>query len=399
VAVGTNGLPIDTDADGLPDYADPDSDGDGLPDSWEIGYFWDLSRTPTDDSDGDCLTNQQEYEADSNPADPPVITNSLEYNIIPIGSNATFSVTTVQGCLNYQWVRDYTQLTSATNSSISLTNAQLADSGYYKLYAIGAGLATAEARLVVLDAPAWAVWTNFIANTNGKTTEVWATNAHPVGWPTDAPLLAWNTNCLLYGKTGFTAISPCNEFENYIGQIPVTALTKRHGYMRGHGQGVCGLRTNHYAGKKVWFCTADNAVVEMTVAADFIESPFEGCVYDYGLVVFTEDLPSSITPLSVMAQPSSIGVCFSTCQHRKMSANIPPFAFNDASKPPLNEEDTHQDGDSGSPDMIPMTDGSLVFFKGRSTSGPSTQMQTDMDVLSSYLNLNTNNYQLNWYIP
>jgi len=51
--------------------------------------------------------------------------------------------------------------------------------------------------------------------------------------------------------------------------------------------------------------------------------------------------------------------------------------------------------------MIPMTDGSLVFIGGTSTSGPSVQMQKDMDFVctnSTYgLNLNITNYQLNWY--
>ncbi len=313
VAVGTNGLPMDTDGDGLPDYADPDSDGDGLPDSWEIGYFWDLSQTPTDDSDGDCLTNQQEYEADSNPADQPVVTSAPTYQIVPVGSIATFAVTMAQACLRYQWYRDSTLLTGATNTSLTLTSVQLTNNGLYNVIASSrAGTASPAARLVVLDAPAWAVWTNFITYTNGKTDQLWTTYTLPTGWPsnyTHQPSLAWNTNCLLFGKTGFTGISQCNEWQGNPGQLAVTALTKRHGYMRGHSAAPYLFSTNaDYAGKKVFFCTADNQVVERTVAATFNRNKADGDTNDYTMVIFTNDLPSSITPLSVMAAPSSIGV-------------------------------------------------------------------------------------------
>lgn len=51
--------------------------------------------------------------------------------------------------------------------------------------------------------------------------------------------------------------------------------------------------------------------------------------------------------------------------------------------------------------MIPTTDGSLVFIRGTTSSGPSDQMQRDMDFLCTNgtynLNLNITNYQLNWY--
>lgn len=59
-------------------------------------------------------------------------------------------------------------------------------------------------------------------------------------------------------------------------------------------------------------------------------------------------------------------------------------------------------GDSGSPNMIPTTDGSLVFIDGSSTRGAlSEQMRKDMDFLCTNdtykLYLNITNYQLNWH--
>lgn len=47
--------------------------------------------------------------------------------------------------------------------------------------------------------------------------------------------------------------------------------------------------------------------------------------------------------------------------------------------------------------MIPMLDGSLVFVGGTTSSGPSDQMQIDMNKLTLYLNLNTNVYRLHWH--
>ncbi|MEI6166494.1 MAG: LamG-like jellyroll fold domain-containing protein [bacterium] len=48
---------------------DPDDDGDGLPDWWEIAHFGSTTNTTGGiDVDGDEYTNQEEYEADTDPA-------------------------------------------------------------------------------------------------------------------------------------------------------------------------------------------------------------------------------------------------------------------------------------------------------------------------------------------
>ncbi len=394
----TNGVVPDSDADGIPDYLDADSDGnDGLPDWWEHKHMGHLAETPDGDYDGDCVTNLLEYLQGTNPAELPSVASYPVYQMVTIGANVTFSVSGNPGCVKYQWYKNNELIPGATNTSLTLNAVQLASNALYRadVYS-GAGVAPAAARLVVLDAPAWTIWTNYIAHTNNQSINLWTTPQPPYSLsPGQPPTFTWNTNCLLYGMTGFTALSPFNEWGGMDGGV--TALTKRHGYMRGHGQGICGLRTNHYAGKKVWFYAADNTPVVMTVAADYIRNPFECAGYDYGLVIFTSDLPDSIVPLAVMTAPSSIGVCFRTCQHGAMSACMPPFDFLlDASKPPFNEHHTRITGDSGRPDMIPMPDGFLLLIGGRTTSGPSAQMQADMNALSLYLNLNTNIYQLNW---
>jgi hypothetical protein len=244
-----------------------------------------------------------------------------------------------------------------------------------------------------------AVWTNFVAQTNGRTTVMWSERSHPPDWPDSPPVLAWNTNCLLYGMDGFTAISQCNQFEGAPGQVPVTLLTRRHAYVRGHGMGESGLWTNTFTGQKVWFCTPSNTVVQMTIAANFTRAGiFDAKSYDYGIIAFTEDVPDSLTPMSVLGSTDFQIYYYQTDDipflwlgteqdgHIATESTIPGFSY------PL-----FKGGDSGSPNIILAPDNKLLFFGGRSTSGPSAQMQADIDALSVCLCLNTNNYQLRWY--
>jgi len=200
----------------------------------------------------------------------------------------------------------------------------------------------------------------------------------------------------VYGLAGFTAISQCSEFEGAPGQVPVTLVTRRHGFLRGHGVGSVGLQTNGLAGQRVWFCTASNTVVQMTIAAHFVRLVD---LYDYSLVIFTQDVPDSITPISVISvadfeiyyynTPEIPFLTLGTEQEGHCATGgdpIPPFIY------PL-----FKGGDSGSPNMLPSPDNKLIMFSGRGVSGFSPQVQADIDTLSLYLGLNTNNYHLRWY--
>ena len=237
------------------------------------------------------------------------------------------------------------------------------------------------------------VWTNFLAHTNARELRIWSIRSHPAGWPTNkAPIVTWNTNSLMWGMKGLTALSPCWEEEGSSGQVPVTALTRRHGYTRGHGMGAPGFSTNH-TGNKVWFVTTNNTVVQTKVISAVVRTPGDS-KRDYTLLLFAEDLPLSIEPIRVVALTNVLAKypnCgnaprpfFRTEQLGNVSADVPGFYV-----------DTWKGGDSGSPDMLPMPN-ELVFFGGRSTSGPSAEMQADIDALSDMQGLNKHDYQLQW---
>lgn len=189
---------------------------------------------------------------------------------------------------------------------------------------------------------------------------------------------------------GETAISQCWTSQGFRGQSPVTALTRRHGYTRGHSSGPAGINSIRN-GHRIYFCTAKNEIVEIKVAGTLVET---GLGYDYMIVLFDKDLPPGIEPMRVADlktvfekyPPGYPGkwVEFMTEQGGNVSANYPPFVVN-----------IWKSGDSGSPNMLPLP-GELVFFSGRSTSGPSAQMQKDMDELSRRAGLDPAKYQMQW---
>lgn len=240
------------------------------------------------------------------------------------------------------------------------------------------------------------VWTNLVAHTNGRTMEIWSERTRPLGWPLRAAKVRWNTNSLLWGMRGLTAICPCWQGEGPPGWTPITALTRRHGYTRGHSMGDERFG-NAYAGQKAWFLTRQNAIVEVKILREVVRTR-QASGRDYTIVLFNSDLPPSIEPMRVMPCEADFWpinsryvVCpgapypvFKTEQQGFVSADVPGFSVN-----------TLVGGDSGSPNILPMP-GELVFWNGRTTSGASPEMQADMDKLCRLDGLDPKKYQLQW---
>ena len=238
------------------------------------------------------------------------------------------------------------------------------------------------------------IWTNFLARTNGRSLRIWNERVYP-SLPLQAYRAIWNTNCILWGMKGLTGLSPNCEADLGTGHSPITALTRRHGYTRGHGAGTDGINTNGL-GLKIWFLATDNRVVEMKVKQRVVRTRAYTTNSDYTIVLFDRDLPASIEPLRVMSfpqlqvyhpYPTQMGVphpIFMTEQRGEFSTGVQPLMV-----------DIMKGGDSGCPNFIPLP-GELIFFGGRTTTGPTLEMQADMDALCRMEKLDPRKYQMQW---
>ena len=214
----------------------------------------------------------------------------------------------------------------------------------------------------------------------------------PTGWPANPPLLRWNTNNLMWGRKGMTAISQVCEGMGAFGQGALTLLTQRHAYLRGHSMGVSGLHPEK-VGVRVWYCTRDNQVIERKVKLLLVRAGDPLNPGDYSIVLFDADLPPGIEPMRVADPEKILRKCplgefgykpvFTTLQGGFVSAMVPGWAV------PISA------GDSGAPRMLPLP-GELVFMGGLTTSPPSAQMQADMDMLSRKAGLDPRRYQMQW---
>jgi hypothetical protein len=235
-----------------------------------------------------------------------------------------------------------------------------------------------------------AVWAG--VHTDGRSTRIWEFWQLPPGWPSNPPVLRWNTNNLMWGRKGMTAISQVCEGMGAFGQSAATILTPRHAYLRGHSMGASGLHPER-VGKRVWYCTRDNQVIERKVQLLLVRTGEPGSPGDYSIILFDADLPPGIEPMRV-ADPMKVlrkylhgdfgyKPVFMPLQGGYVSAMIPGWAI------PIGG------GDSGAPKMLPLP-GELVFFGGLTTSPPSAAMQADMDMLSRKAGLDPRRYQMQW---
>jgi hypothetical protein len=241
------------------------------------------------------------------------------------------------------------------------------------------------------------VWTNFIAQSSGKQMLVWSVRSHPPGWPAQPAVVEWNPKSLMAGMRGMTAISPCWEQEGNPGPAPITALTRRHGYTRGHDMGGDRFGTV-FAGKKVWFLTAQNKIVQTTVAREVVRT--RGLSRrDYTILLFSSDLPDTIQPMRVIPENEVFGVGHSKYVQAAGGTPSPIFKLEQLGYVSADAlgftTDTYKPGDSGSPNMLPLP-GELAFWTGRSTSGASPEMQADMDQLCRLQGLDPKKHQLQW---
>jgi hypothetical protein len=258
----------------------------------------------------------------------------------------------------------------------------------------------------VLVNPAGAEWTTLTGVngvTNGTTSYLWSMN-NPNNPQTGNT--AWEANSLIRAYSEYTAISQdCIWDDGVVGIDAITALTARHGYGAGHQHIGKGLGTNCiYSGPPypwVAFCDANNNVYQVNIlgyAAHYDDSTEQ----DYAVFVFDRDVTTScgVTPMPVAYQLPAAYIALTTGQAyggtvqyaTTLSQNELPIGCLPTLLP---ESDIG--GDSGSPYMVPTTTKHLVFYGGKTTTGPSQQMQADMNTLTTGIGLSPANYQMTTY--
>ena len=77
------------------------------------------------------LAVAQEIGTQSDQPEFPRILSQPEDQLVPMGSNATFTVIATNGPLAYQWLRNGVAIDGQTNSSLTVENAGINDVGYY----------------------------------------------------------------------------------------------------------------------------------------------------------------------------------------------------------------------------------------------------------------------------
>jgi hypothetical protein len=156
--------------------------------------------------------------------------------------------------------------------------------------------------------------------------------------------------------------------------------------------------TTATAGLRVWFVTEDNAIVTTRIkrAVVRVGPRTNGPPRDYTIVLFERDLPETIEPMPVVL-PATMQKFYPASPQGFVPRPIfqpEQLGFVNTGVAPLTVN-SWKGGDSGSPNLLPLP-GELVFFGGRSTSGPSPEMQADMDELCRLEGLNPARYQLQW---
>jgi len=241
----------------------------------------------------------------------------------------------------------------------------------------------------------WHVWTNVLEKSYGCDDSLYSKRSRPDGWVdgtsytgTGTPALEWSTNGLLRQFTNYTAISQMNSFCGCPGQMPVTLLTRRHAYMRGHdtvhdGDGNGWTVKTNYAGQRVWFCDENNNVVTATVKASFGgRGVVDGSIHytDFVVLLFEEDVPSTIANMPVcLAQfyyeEVKVGSWDDPGCHPRPLQRATYITISQCNKVGIFPHPTRPGfpqealaGDSGSPEMLPVRDG-LVMFGGATTTG------------------------------
>ena len=104
------------------------------------------------------------YALESTPPTPPAITNQISDSTIDLGQTTSFSVgVTGSGSVTYQWKKDGVVLPGMTNPTLSITNAQAKNVGYYSCDVTDAnGTVTSSNAALNINGVDFGVWQGLV---------------------------------------------------------------------------------------------------------------------------------------------------------------------------------------------------------------------------------------------
>lgn len=271
------------------------------------------------------------------------------------------------------------------------------------------------------------VYTNSLARSTGRTPTRFLWGAMPPVGTTNAPTVQWDPNGCFYGWKGATGIAVWNSSSG--GQVIFTAVTRRHAYCAGHQ-----VYNGGHVGELIWYLGTNNVPVPMWIQDSISNAdpshPWGGATNmpntsvspwewpDVSIVMFSNDLPSSVEVMSVVNKhglrtadnvlravdgggwpsvPDADGRIvrpadgwvpwIATCQHL--------YAYWFGAEIAKGTNHTYyQGGDSGAPQCY-LVNNQLVLFSGTSGGVQSDAMQFGIDELCRRAGIDTNLYRLN----
>lgn len=226
-----------------------------------------------------------------------------------------------------------------------------------------------------------ACWKNLAPRTNASA-NIYTTYNFPTN-------VVRNTNCLIFNATGATAINHTHVWLNgYVDSTPGVLITRRCVYLRGHSTGITDTGvTNAIAGQVFYFYDRTNGQHTGAAVKSIGRVNTGG---DYNLIELDQD----ITGIDIM--PLAYGSDIAAKYSSRLAAVQPycPILYASIYPPSIGFVPTLAgfwgdvggymvSGTSGSPDMILLPDNRLAMFQGRTTSGLSALMLSDLAALNT----------------